>query len=180
MLIKLTFTDTLTKDYSARGLYTPVAITSFSVLLFWDDRGIWFAFSQNRYHKNLVNFIICNALPGLINIMVTWSVNLCKCSWLYNFGDVWNLECGSRFIWQFRIIHVAFYWIFFFLVSNYYHTFISQKAYASNSHYYSLIMFFKRTTHCYQFFKIPLVSLVAIGRISSWFLLVRSCLIISF
>lgn len=26
----------------------------------------------NRCHKNLVNFIICNALPGLINIMITW------------------------------------------------------------------------------------------------------------
>lgn len=36
MLIKLTFTDTLTNDYSARGLKTPVAITSFSVFLFWE------------------------------------------------------------------------------------------------------------------------------------------------
>lgn len=70
---------------------------------------------------------------------------------------------------------------YFFLVSNYYHTFISHKAYASNSRYYSLIMFFiKRTTHWNQFFKLPPVSLVAIGRIRSWFLLVRSCLIISF
>ena len=36
---------------------------------------------------------------------------------------------------------------YFFLVSNYYHTFISHKAYASNSRYYSLIMFFYKENH---------------------------------
>ena len=31
----------------------------------------------NRSHKNLVKFIICNALPALINIMITTKFLIC-------------------------------------------------------------------------------------------------------
>lgn len=60
----------------------------------------------------------------------------------------------------------------FFLVSNYYHTFILHKAYASNSRYYSLIVFFlsepRIAINSSNYLRFLLLQLAELGVGSYW------------